>query len=192
MTRRQMAAGFVLAASALCATASPARPETAQPAPHRTVLQIAPSARVLSLSETLRDLAVTLAKVSVTCIGGNYLKAVIVATFRNLSNAKSADLTRVPWQSIIKADWNPSLGYGSLMDPGRKTIKPMASGPVLWRPGQTMMRTLTIHGIPKHHATATAPCRYGFAVRIDPKNPIAESDESNNARIAYAHDPCPH
>ena len=187
MALSQMAAGITLAAAALLSAASIVGAETAQPAPARAVSQLAPAARVGHLP----DLAVTAAKVSVTCVGGNYVKAVISATFRNLS-ARSADLSRVPWQIVVKAEWSPSMGSGYLMDPGKETVMPTANGPVLWRPGQKLARTLTIHGIPRYQETAPLPRQYGFAVRVDPKNLIAESDESNNTEVATALDPRSH
>ncbi len=195
MTRRQMAAGLALAGVALLGAASIVGAETAQPVPARAVTQLAPrpaeAARPGHLVEQLPDLAVTLAKVSVTCVRGSYVKAVISATLENLST-RSADLSKVPWQIIVKADWSPSMGSGQLMDRDKETIMPTANGPILWRPGQHLARTLTIHGIPKYKETAPQPRQYGFAVRVDPKNLIAESDESNNAGMATALDPCPH
>jgi hypothetical protein len=184
-----MAAGFVLAAFILPVAASPARAETAQAAPPgRNVSQVTPVARLAALP----DLAVTLTKVSVTCVQGSYLKAVIFATFRNASSTGTADLSKVPWQVIIKADWNATKGPGHLIEPDKKTIMPTANGPVLWKPGQNVIKTLTIHGIPKYQASAPKEWQYGFAVHVDPQNAIAEADEGNNAGIAYALDPCPH
>jgi hypothetical protein len=191
MTRRQMAAGFALAAAVLLGAASIVGAETAQPVPARAVTQRAPRPPEAARIGQLPDLAVTAAKVSLTCVRGNSVKAVISATFENLST-RSADLSNVPWQVIVKAEWSPRMGSRHLVDPDKETIMPTASAPVLWRPGQNLARTLTIHGIPKYKKTAPQPRQYGFAVRVDPKNLIAESDESNNAGIATALDPCPH
>lgn len=130
------------------------------------------------------------ADVSVTRVNKSTVTANINATVKNLGPKATVDLTKVTWQIVLAATWWSTSGPGSLENPNATTVTPQVGGPKTLAPGQTWTGKLTITGIPRFKKSIAKQGEYGFAVTADPGNHIAESNEKNNKKLIYAHDPC--
>lgn len=145
--------------------------------------------------EFLPDLVVSAASVTMQCLPGG-LTATIVATVKNQSPKGTADLSKIPWQIILEADWGFTGGEGFLEKSSVMTVKPQVGGPKTLKPGDSWTGTLTITGIPKVNVAEAKKAgktasEYVFKVTADPGNGVAETDEKNNVKLIYHKNPCP-
>lgn len=134
--------------------------------------------------ELLPDLVVASAVVTMKCQADGTRSATIVATVKNQSAKGTADLSKVPWQIIVEADWG--WGSGGLKPP---TVKPQAGGPKTLKSGESWKATLTIAGIkpPTQQTPGSGPAveSYNIQVIADPLKGVVESNENNNDKVEH-------
>jgi hypothetical protein len=189
MTRRQvLVCAILLGLSVLCVppvSAKVGKPSPSQEGPVMPTQPVIPT-------EWLPDLVVTSVTVAATCEASGTVKATINAIVKNQSPKGIADLSKIPWQIILAADWWPTGGPATVGQSAVKPVLPQAGGPMSLKPGQWVARTLTITGIPKHKpgAAGGGTHQFGFKVTADPTKGVAEADEKNNEKSAFAPDPC--
>lgn len=138
----------------------------------------------------LPDLTITSAKVTAKC-GNGTVTADIVATVKNGDFNGLADLSKIPFNIVMDANWGSVLGESSLETaPPVKPVNPKAGGPKQLAHGEIWTTTMTITGIPKFKKGLPKPGQYSFRVTADPMKAVTETDETNNTMLAYASDPC--
>lgn len=144
-------------------------------------------------AEFLPDLVVS-AKATVKCTANGKVAATIIATVKNQSPKGTADMSKIPWQILVEADWAFTGGPGFL-EPGQ-TVKPQLGGPKTLKPGESWVATLEIVGIPKVDVAKAKKgghlsSQYAFWATVDPLKGVAESNETNNKSASvYLSDPC--
>jgi len=189
MTRRQvLVCSILLGLSVLYVSrvsAKVGKPSPGQEGPVMPTQPVIPT-------DWLPDLVITSVKVAATCEANGTVKATINVIVKNQGSKRTADLSKIPWQIILAADWWPTGGPATVEQPAVKPVLPQAGGPMSLQPGQWVARTLTITGIPKHKPGAAGgdTHQFGFKVTADPTKGVAEADEKNNEKSAFAPDPC--
>ena len=131
----------------------------------------------------LPDLVITFGTVTVKCETNGSQKAEFVATVINQSMTGTADLSAIPWQIILAADWWPVDGWGSLSTSGT-WVKPLMGGPMTLKPGEQFTTSLTITGLPHVNPVDNIE-RYGFELSADPLDGVKEPDEKNNSMLLF-------
>lgn len=143
----------------------------------------------------LPDLVVS-AKATVKCTTNGKVAATVIATVKNQSPKGTADMSKIPWQILVEAEWAFTGGPGFL-EPGQ-AMKPQLGGPKTLKPGETWVATLDIVGIPKVDVAKAqraghklGQLRYSFVATVDPLKGVGESNETNNRSAAvFLSDPC--
>lgn len=133
----------------------------------------------------LPDLVITFGTAAVKCEANGSRKAELVATVINQSLTATADLSSIPWQIIVAADWWPIDGWGSLSSSGT-WVKPLMGGPMTLKPGEQFTTSLTITGLP-HINPVDDIEKYGFELTADPLKGVIESNEDNNQMLIYVY-----
>jgi hypothetical protein len=171
------------------ACAWPAGGQTRKPGQQGPVKAVQPTVP----KEWLPDLVVTSAEASAMCTPQGTVTATVIATVKNQSPKGTADLSKVPFQIVLEVSkwWSTTSGTGAdLEQPPGSTVKPQAGGPQSLKPGESWTGKLSIAGIPRFKKGPTKPGQYGFNVKADPSNAVAEGDEANNEKVTFAFDPC--
>lgn len=187
MRRQVLVCAVLLGLSVLCVSpvsAQVKKPSPGQEGPVKPTQPVVPAG-------WLPDLVVTSVKVAATCEANGTVTATINAIVKNQSQKGTADLSKIPWQIVLAADWWSTSGPETLEQSAVKPVLPQMDGPMSLKPGQWIARTLTITGIPKHKPGAAGGTHlFGFKVTADPLKGVAEADEKNNEKLAFAPDPC--
>jgi CARDB protein len=166
------------------ASAQDRKPKPGQQGPVKATQPLVPA-------EWVPDLVITSAKATTVCTAKGTVTATIVATVKNQSPKGTVDVSKVPMQIIVEvAKWSSTGVTSAVLETGPPTIKPQAGGPATLKPGETWTATLDIAGMPKFTKSGNKPGQYGFLVKADPLNAVAESDEKNNDLNVFAFDPC--
>lgn len=137
----------------------------------------------------LPDLTITSAKVTLTC-GNKIVTANIEATVKNGDTNGVADLSKIPFAIVMDATWGSTSGLNGLEDSSTKPVNPQLGGPKTMKPGESWTGKMTITGIPRFKPGTAKAGQYVFPVNADPVKGVAETDEKNNTKLAYAYDPC--
>jgi hypothetical protein len=180
------AAALVLCAAFVQFAAEPAQ---AQNAPI-TNAPITNPPNIITPPAALPDLVIIMAAVSVKCVDGVKVYVTITATMQNKGKTGSADFSKHPTQMAFAVKWWPVPGNVMSLEPGSEPVNASASVSKPLKPGEATTVTMQILGIPEFKPSIN-PKQYGFEVIADPSKGVAESDERNNSRLAYAMDPCP-
>jgi len=160
-----------------------------KPATRGTVRRL-PADKNSSLKALRPDLVISSAVVTPICGGGGTWTANITATVKNQSQVATADLSQIPWHQIMAADWWFTAGPGFLNSTSVKTVKPQIGGPKELKPGATWTGKLVIGGIPLANIDEAKKAghptsQFGFSVKADPMNGVAEGFENNNEKRVY-------
>jgi CARDB len=137
--------------------------------------------------DLLPDLIITTATVTMKCKPGGFKEATMVATVKNAGSTATADLSAIPWQLIIAADWYPNWSAGNPPTSPPTWVKPLAGGPMSLKPGEEWTATMVMPGLPKLNTQSDNLEIYDFTLDADPLEQVAESNETNNnfwARVA--------
>lgn len=145
---------------------------------------------VITPPAALPDMVITDMKTTTVCNANGTTTANVKVTVANLSPRATADLSKVTWQIIVDASWWAVTPELLVTSPPPALVSPKAGGPTAFKPGQSWTATLTIAGIPAMKKNGKQPGMHGIAVRVDPSNGVAESDEMNNHRSDTFFDPC--
>jgi hypothetical protein len=183
--RRALAAAIAVGVGVSCAAVSAA--QTRKPVTNAPVKAVQPTVP----PEWLPDLVVVSADATAVCTAKGTVTATVVAKVRNQGSKGTADLSKTPFHIVVEvSEWWSTSGPINLEQPPGQTIKPQVGGPTTLKPGESWTGTLVIAGMPKFKKNPTNAPQYGFVVRADPLKAVAEADESNNEKLAYAPDPC--
>jgi hypothetical protein len=141
--------------------------------------------------EWLPDLKIFSASATATCMPNGTVTATVVAKVKNYGLKGIADLSKSPLHTVVEiSKWWATSGDGNLAKPPGPMVKPQAGGPAMLKPNESWAGTLTMAGLPPFKKNPTNAGQYGFVVRADPSNAVAESDEANNETLAFVLDPC--
>jgi hypothetical protein len=146
--------------------------------------------KIITPPAALPDLVIADMKTTPVCNANGTTTANVKVTVANLSPRATADLSKVTWQIVVAASWWAVNPETLLKSPPPAVVEPKAGGPMAFKPGQTWTTTLTVVGIPAMKKNVKTPGMHGIAVRVDPSNGVAESDEMNNHREDLFFDPC--
>lgn len=185
MLRRRISGHAVLIAL-LVAISTPSEGGQAAPPGQRGPVKPAPGGPRLS---GLPDLTITSANVTVTCVNKT-VTANIEATVKNGGINGVADLSKIPFAIVMDASWGSISGSGALEESSTKPVNPQLGGPKTLKPGESWTGKMTITRMPRFKSGLPKPGVYSFAVNADPVKGVAEADEKNNTKLAYADDPC--
>jgi len=183
---RRRISGHAVLIALLFATSSPSAAEQATPPGQRGPAKPAPGGPKIQM---LPDLTITSAKVTVTC-GNKTVTANIVATVKNGGASALADLSKIPFAIVMDASWGSTFGPGVLEESSTKPVNPQLGGPKTMKPGESWTGKMTITGMPRFKPGTAKAAEYSFFVNADPLKGVAEADETNNTKLAYANDPC--
>jgi len=186
MAARHAAAAVILAALTLSASA-PAQAQSAQPPGGGT---IGTPGNIIIPPELLPDLAFGGTSFAAQCTANRTLRIDIHTIVKNKAAKATADLSKIPWQIAIEANWfvvNPA----QLENPNAKTVKPQLGGPKTLGPGAEWKAQLVISGVPAYRKDVKGQGLYNLTVDIDPMKGVLESNETNNHLTGYVLDPCP-
>jgi hypothetical protein len=132
----------------------------------------------------LPDLIISSATVTMTCEPDGSRTAKFVATVKNQSSVGTVNLSAIPWQQIIAADWWPP--QYKIKDQPLGTVKPMQGGPMMLKPGEEFTTPLTMTGLPSLELTEPGNTEYyGFELTADPLGGVFEADEDNSQKLLY-------
>ena len=163
-------------------------------APPAALAQTAPVTQgpILIPPAYLPDLAFTATKMWLSCAADKKsLTANFTFTLQNKGLKGNANLSQIPFQTVVDALVGTTVGDGNLEPTNTAPIMPSMGGPVVMKPADTIASTFKIVGIPHHKKTAPAYAQYALVLRADPKQGVGESDEKNNLVRQYFKDPCP-
>ena len=181
MTPHRAAAIAILAA--LLAFAGP-------PAVAQNNAPITNTPNVITPPKALPDLAIVPGSIkdTATCIGGKKVNIDIELTIKNLSKRGTADLTKIPFQTIVSAE--NIIAYENLESKTGYLVKTSAGGPAKMAPGESFVAKLSFVGVAKFKKGEKYKI-YRIDLLVDPLNGIPESTRANNLSGAYVGDPCP-
>ena len=185
MLRRRLSGHAVLIAL-LFATSTPSAAGQAAPPGQRGPAKPAPGGPKIP---RLPDLTISSAKVTVTC-GNKTVTANIEATVKNGDTSGLADLSKIPFAIVMDASWGSISGLSSLEETSTKPVNPQLGGPKTMKPGESWSGKMTISSMPRFKPGTAKAGVYVFSVHADPVKGVAETDETNNTKLAYADDPC--
>jgi hypothetical protein len=172
-------AAALVAAFILCAS----EPALAQNAP------ITNTPKIITPPAALPDLAISKFQATPVCMPNGSTTVTIKVTLTNVGKAK-ADLSHIPYQMIVSADWWPVTYDILAQKPPQDVIAAQASGPKSLAPGESWPATLTVSGIPAMKKKVNPPGAHGVMTTIDQGNKLSESDEFNNNREYVFYDVC--
>jgi len=156
----------------------------------RGTVRLLPADKNSSTKALLPDLVISSMVVTPVCGGSGTWTANITATVKNQSRVSTADLSQIAWHQIMAADWWFTAGPVFLESTSVNTVKPQTGGPKELKPGATWTGKLVIGGIPlanidKAKKSGHAASQFGFIVKADPMNGVAEGYENNNEKRVY-------